>query len=171
MKKGDFAMALALTLTAFSSSAGAATDYYNQKWFDYPDPFTVPKVEQTGCGKQACTKIPEFHGIKVTFKEQCACINPLMKTELLRHDVNVTVTGPESADDAVKKAVEGYVAGCVATAIAASTAGPQVIASPAGFFGAFQACISAISAAGVAGGILNQVNIHLDTNSTHWAPL
>lgn len=161
----------AATMTLISKPA-RAEDYYNQKWFDYPDPFTAPKLTQVGCGKQACTKIPEWHGIgHVEMKEHCACINPEMKAELLRHDVYVIVSGPQTADDAVKKALEGYAAGCAATAIAAATAGPQVVAAPAGFFGAFQACIAGLSVAGVAGGILNQFNIHFDTHNTHWSPL
>jgi hypothetical protein len=72
-----------------------ADDYYNQKWFDYPDPFTVPRVTQTGCGKEACTDIPEFSGFHVEMKRHCVCINPLMQSELLRHDVRVMVKALE----------------------------------------------------------------------------
>jgi hypothetical protein len=162
---------LVLLLLAILSWPVQAKEYYNKKWFDVPDLGTAPKITQTGCGKQACTKLPEVHGIKVSFKMKCACINPLMKTELLRKDVRVVVNGPDTADKAVEDAVVGYVAGCVVAATAASTAGPQIIASPAGFFAAFKACIATLSVSGVAGGILNQVDIHFDTSQTHWSPL
>ncbi len=171
MPKSFMILSTSIILLTVVSFSARADDYYNQKWFDYPDPLTVPRVTQTGCGKQACTDIPEFHGFHVEMVSHCVCINPLMKTELLRRDVRVMVTGPKANDDTVKKAIEGYVAGCVTTAIAASTAGPQVVASPAGFYGAFHACLTTISAAGIAGGILNQINIHIDNNDTHWAPL
>jgi hypothetical protein len=147
-----------------------AADYYNQKWFDYPDVGTVPRTTST-CAHEACTDIPEFHGLHVDMIRHCVCTNPIIKVELLRRDVYVVVTGPDAPDQAVKNALAGYAAGCVATALAASTAGPQVVASPAGFYAAFQACITSISAAGIAGGILNQFNIHLNTSDTHWSPL
>jgi hypothetical protein len=160
-----------ISLLLYFICQASAKDYYNRKWFDYPDPLTAPRVTQTGCGKQACTKIPEFRGIKVTFKMQCACINPLFRTDLLRHDVVVVVSGPDTADKAVENALVGYAAGCVVTAIAASTAGPQVVASPAGFFAAFKGCVAALSVSGVAGSILNQFDIRFDTSQSHWSPL
>ena len=166
-----YTIAALSSISVFLASPASAEDYYNQKWFDYPDPFTAPRVTQTGCGKQACTDIPEFHGLKIEMHQQCMCISPNISTELLRHDVRVVVAGPSANADTVKKAVEGYVAGCVVTAIAASTAGPQVVASPAGFFATFKGCVAALSLSGTVGAILNQVNIHIDTNETHWAPL
>jgi hypothetical protein len=164
-----FAMLSFFLLTLFSIPA-EAENYYNQKWFDVPDLGTAPRVT-TGCAHEACTDVPEVHGVEVKMGRQCVCTNPTVKTDLLRRDVRVVVSGPNTADAAVKNALAGYAAGCVATAIAASTAGPQVIASPAGFYASFKACIAAISVSGVAGSILNQFDIHLNTSDTHWSPL
>src|SRR5262249_38551245 len=127
-----------------------AADYYNQKWFDYPDPGTLPRTTTT-CAHEACTDIPEFHGFHVSMVRHCICTNPIVHAELLRKDVKVVVSGPDSPDAAVRNALMGYAAGCVAAAIAASTAGPQIVASPAGFFASFKACILGLSVAGVAG--------------------
>jgi hypothetical protein len=169
IKLTQFAIPLAATLVCISLPLRAA-EYYNQKWFDYPDIGTAPRVT-IGCAHEACTDIPEFHGFKVEMHSHCACTNPTQKTELLRKDVRVVVSGPDTSDQAVKNALEGYAAGCVATAIAASTAGPQVVASPAGFFAAFKACVAAISVSGVVGSLLNQLDIHLNTSDSHWSPL
>jgi hypothetical protein len=147
-----------------------AANYYDQKWFDYPDPATLPRTTSE-CAKQACTDIPEFSGLNVTMVTHCVCVNPIVKVELLRRDVRVIVSGPDTSDDAVKKAVVGYATGCVVGAIGGSTAGPQIVASPGEFFALFKACITAISATGMAGSIINQFNIHLNTTQTHWSPL
>jgi hypothetical protein len=160
---------LGTTLVCISLPLQAA-EYYNQRWFDYPDIGTAPRVT-VGCAKEACTDIPEFHGLRIEMHTHCACIAPTQKTELLRRDVRVVVSGPDTTDQAVRNALEGFAAGCVAAAIGASVAGPQVVASPAGFFAAFKGCIAAISATGVVGGILKEFDIHLNTSDTHWSPL
>jgi hypothetical protein len=147
-----------------------AANYYDEKWFDYPDLETAPRTTSE-CANEACTDIPEFNGLEIEMTEQCICINPIITVELLRRDVRVVVSGPDTSDQAVMDAVKGYAAGCVATAIVASTAGPQVVASPAGFYASFKACIAAVSVSGIAGGILNQFDIHLDTSDSHWSPL
>lgn len=154
------------------SQAAQADNYYYKKWFDIPDIGTTPRVT-VGCAHKICTKIPVSHGMTrlPTMEQQCLCTNPTVKTDLLRRDVYVVVSGPHTADQAVRNALEGYAAGCVAGAIASSTAGPQVIASPAGFFAAFKACIIAISVSGIAGSIMNQFDIHFNTSQTHWSPL
>jgi hypothetical protein len=147
-----------------------AEEYYNQKWFDFPDLGTAPRVT-TGCAHQACTGVPEVHGFHVRMVQHCVCTNPTVRTDLLRRDVRVVVSGPNTADQAIRNALVGYAAGCVATATAASVAGPQIVASPAGFYASFKACLVAISASGAAGGILNQFDIHLNSSDTHWSPL
>ncbi len=147
-----------------------AENYYNQNWFDYPDIGTLPRITM-GCAHQACTNIPETHGFSIRWVLHCGCTNPTQRTDLLRRDVRVVVSGPDTADQAVRNTLEGYAAACVGTAIAASTAGPQVVASPGGFFAAFKGCVTAISVSGVVGGILNQFDIHFDTSGTHWSPL
>ena len=147
-----------------------ASDYYNQKWFDYPDLGTAPRIT-VGCAHEACTKIPETHGFRIEWHQHCVCTNPTQRTDLLRRDVRVIVSGPDTADQSVRNALVGYAGGCVAAAIAASTAGPQVVASPAGFFASFKACIAAISVSGIVGSILNQFDIRFDTSGSHWSPL
>jgi len=155
---------------ALLSFPALSDEYYNQKWFDYPDVGAAPRIT-TGCAHQACTDIPEVSGFRVKMVQHCVCTNPTARTDLLRRDVRVVISGPNTADQALKSALEGYAAGCVVTAIAASTAGPQVVASPAGFFASFKACIAAISVSGIAGSILNQFDIRFDTSATHWSPL
>jgi hypothetical protein len=147
-----------------------AAEYYNQKWFDYPDIGTAPRTT-SACAHEACTDIPEFHGPRVEMKRHCVCTNPIVHVELLRRDVRVVVSGPDTADQAVRNALLGYAAGCVATATVAATAGPQIVASPAGFYASFKACIAAISVSGVVGSILNQFDIHLNTSDSHWSPI
>jgi hypothetical protein len=160
-------MAFFFLMTLFAVPA-RADDYYNQKWFDFP---TGSTKAETGCAHQACTDVPEIHGFSVEMHQQCVCTNPTVRIDLERRDVRVVVSGPSTADQAVRNALVGYAAGCVAVALAASTAGPQVVASPAGFFATFKGCIAAISVSGVVGGILNQFDIHFDTSGTHWSPL
>src|SRR5436190_17610344 len=121
---------LTATMFVLISLPAQALNYYNEKWFDYPD-ITPPRTTTT-CAHEACTDIPEIHGFEVRMVRHCVCTNPIVKAELLRRDVRVVVSGPDTADEAVKKALVGYAAGCVATALAASTAGPQIVASPAG---------------------------------------
>jgi hypothetical protein len=161
--------ALLISAILLISLPAQAEEYYNQRWFDIPD-LAPPRIT-TGCAHEACTDIPEVHGFTIRMKRQCVCTNPTVKTELLRRDVRVVVSGPNTADQAVRNALVGYAAGCVATASVASTAGPQIVVSPAGFYASFKACITALSVSGVVGGILNQFDIHLNTSDTHWAPL
>ena len=160
---------LCAALLLFSMPASAA-NYYNEKWFDIPDIGTLPRVTTT-CAHEACTDIPEVHGWRIEMKRHCVCTNPIVKSEILRRDVRVVVSGPDTLDQAAKNAIIGYVTGCVAAAIAASTAGPQIIVSPAGFYASFKGCLAAVSVSGITGGILNQLDIHLNTDDTHWAPL
>jgi hypothetical protein len=169
-KGGEQMRALWTLAFIFVSLPSSAAEYYNQKWFDYPDLGTAPRVT-TGCAHQACTNMPEFHGFRVEMHQHCVCTNPTARTDLLRRDVRVVVAGPDTADQAVRNALAGYAAGCVAAAVAASTAGPQVVASPAGFFASFKACIAAISVSGIAGSIMNQFDIRFNTSGTHWSPL
>jgi hypothetical protein len=144
--------------------------YYQQKWFDYPEYGTPPRITND-CAKKACTNVPVTHGWHIRMENRCTCINPIVKTDLLRRDVVVTVSGPSSPNEAVRRAAVGYAAGCVATAAASSTVGPQVVVSPGGFFAAFKACIAAVSVSGIVGGILNQFQISINADSTHWAPI
>jgi len=147
-----------VTICLIVASPVAAEDYYNAKWFDYPDGAT--RTVDGGCGQW----------ISVFGADQCIAPNA-PTVEMERRDVVVKVSGPNSPDEAVRQALIGYAVGCVATAVAGSTAGPQVVAAPAGFFGIFQGCITALSVGGVAGGIIDQLQISVDDSSTHWSPL
>jgi hypothetical protein len=105
IKLTPFAIPLAATLVRISFPLQAA-EYYNQRWFDYPDIGTAPRVT-IGCAHEACTDIPEFHGFKVEMHSHCVCTNPTQKTELLRKDVRVVVSGPDTSDQAVKECARG----------------------------------------------------------------
>ena len=67
-----------------------AAEYYNQKWFDYPDIGTAPRLT-TGCAHEACTDVPEVYGFppQVRMNRQCICTNSTVRTEVLRRDVRV----------------------------------------------------------------------------------
>jgi hypothetical protein len=157
------ALSMVVIISALVCGTAHAETYYDEKWFDFPDLSTAPQVTCPDDDDD------DDDGVELCLGDNCLCSNP--ETQVLRRDVRVVVTGPDAPDDALRNALLGYAAGCVAGAIAASTAGPQVIASPAGFYASFKACIFSISASGIAGGILNQFDIHLDTSDTHWAPL
>lgn len=146
-----------------------AEKYYDQKWFDIPDA-AAPRTTTT-CAREACADVPVVDRWTVRIERRCACVNPIVSVELLRRDVRVVVSGPDTAEAAVKNAVVGYVGGCIATATAAATAGPQVVVSPAGFYASFKACIAALSLSGAIGSVLNQLDIQLNTLDTHWAPV
>ncbi len=166
---------LLLTL-AFVGTSGAAhaDEYYRNKWFDYPDPLTKPKLEtRTGCAHW----VKPWRGSKI-------CTNPThfqVQVALLRKDVVFVVSGPASLDQAIHRAVEGYAAGCAATAIAAAEGAAAAVPSPepsariAAASGvlvtSFSGCISAISGAGIAGGIIAQSHIGIDASGSHWSPL
>jgi hypothetical protein len=157
-----------------TSGAADAADYYRQKWFDYPDPFTAPKIEtHTGCAHW----IKPWGGAKI-------CTNPThvqVQVGLLRKDVVFVVSGPDAPDQGVRNAVEGYAAGCAAQAItvalgaAAATPSPEpgarIAAGSAALVGSFSACVSAISAAGIVGGIVSQLHVNIDTSGSHWSPV
>src|SRR5262249_11910361 len=98
------------------------------------------------------------------------CVNPThVQVALLRRDIRAVVTGPDSADEAVRKTVEGYILGCLAAALA--TAGASTPFAAATFFGAFKTCILAITAEGAVGAVLKQLDLKVDTSQTHWAPV
>src|SRR5579871_1553954 len=86
-----------------------AREYYNQKWFDIP---TGGSRSTTGCAHQACTDIPEVHGFRIEMHQQCVCTNPTVRIDLQRRDVRVVVSGPDTADQAIINALEGYAAAC-----------------------------------------------------------
>jgi len=161
-------------LTLLACGKADAADYYRQKWFDYPDPFTAPQVKtQTGCAHW----IKPWTGAKI-------CTNPThfqVTVALLRRDVVFVVSGPDTPDQAVQRAVAGYAAGCAATAIAAAEAAAAATPSPeptarigatgAVLYSSFTGCISAISVAGVVGSIVGQLHINIDTSGSHWSPV
>ena len=173
MKKLPVLMAIAIAFATAPGTAQAA-DYYRAKWFDYPDPFTAPKFRtDTGCAHW----IKPWSGAKI-------CTNPThvqVQVALLRKDVVFVVSGPDNPDQAVQRAVAGYAAGCAATAIAAAEAaaaatpspepGARIGAASAMLYSSFYGCISSVSAAGIAGGIVGQLHINIDTSGSHWSPV
>lgn len=156
--KMSVAVATAVAGTLLVTSPVLAHDYYNAKWFDYPD--GPSKVVDGGCARW----------VKIFGVDQCVQPNA-PHVELERRDVKVIVRGPDTADQAIANALAGYAFGCVAAATAASTAGPQIVAAPAGFVAAFKGCIAALSVEGTAGAILRQFDISIDNSGTHWSPV
>jgi hypothetical protein len=121
-----------------------------------------------------------FMGMECHRTDVMTCILPqLPKTELLRKEVWFTVSGPDTADQAVVNAVEGIAAGCAATAIAACSAaiagtsytGPGAIGACSGaLLSTFKVCILGIKAEAVVGAIVKELNINI-TTTDNWAPL
>jgi len=154
------------------ATRASAGEYYNKKWFDYPDPLTAPKFEN-GCANWIKTSSVSCHWLKCHHIEAKICTNPThIKVALLRKDVYVVVSGPDTSEDAVRRTIEGVAAGCAATALAAAgTPSPASVGAPAVFFAAFKACVLGVSASGVAGGIIRQLGIRIDSSRSHWSPV
>jgi hypothetical protein len=161
-------------------TVASAADYYKHKWFDYPDAATAPKVESR-CAHWASGSSFQFSGFKCHHTTWKVCTNPTHVTVvLLRRDVVFIVSGPASPTDAVQKAVAGYAAGCAAVAITSAEAAAagtsetlvgELPAAAAALPAAFQACIVGVSVTGIVAGIVNQLNIHIDTSGSHWSPV
>lgn len=169
---------LAAVMISTMPTMASAADYYNHKWFDFPDGATVPKVESR-CAHWASGSAFKCSGFKCHHTTWKVCTNPThVIVALLRRDVVFVVSGPASPTEAVKKAVVGYAAGCAAVAItAAEAAGAgtsetlvgELPAAAAALPTAFQACIVGVSVPGIAAGIVHQLNISIDTSGSHWS--
>lgn len=163
-----------------ASTSASAADYVRDKWFEYPDPTTAPKVTAR-CVKEASTDVPCPTSEKpLRMCTKTACVGHAYETELLRVEPTFVVSGPESGDEAVRNAVQAIVAVCTAKAIsgakgaAAATPSPEpaarIGAGLATGVGFFKACIVAADTTAVVAGILNQLEFKIET-PTHWAKL
>lgn len=171
---------LVLLIGLIASTSAPAGDYHREKWFDYPDPTTPPRITMR-CVKEASTDVPcPTSGKPLRMCTKRGCIGHAYDTELLRVAPTFVVSGPESGEESVKKAVQGVVAVCAATAIASAKGAAAVTPSPeptarvgaalASGITYFKACIAAADTTAVAAGILNQIEFRIDT-PTHWAKL
>jgi hypothetical protein len=170
---------LSIAVGVLASSKAMSRDYYNEQWFEYPDPLTAPRIT-VGCAHEACTKVPVTHGLKISMEQRCVCTNPTQRTELLRKSVRFVVSGPDTGEEAARRAIEGIAAGCAVSAITTAkvTAAAAPSPEPAARIGAatgalltsFKACILGVSASGVAGAIVRQLSIGIRTED-HWARL
>ena len=172
-----FAFAVFLSLAATSANAG---EYWRHKWFDFPDPGTLPR------SITECVDWAVFHAPCPTTTdwgrmcEKRECKGHATRVEMLRIGVVFIASGPDSPDEAVHRAVTGYVAGCGAAAIGAANmaAGTASAGGPAASAGAgataavgtFKTCLLSISVSGIIGGVLNQISLRVE-NPTHWARL
>lgn len=157
----------------------SAAEYWRHKWFDFPNPLNT-RVH-TECAKWTTISVP-----CPTLKEPLRtcpanqCVGHTVRTEVERIDVVFVAAGPDSAEDAARNAIIGYVVGCGATAMAAANTAAAATPSPepasrvaAGYAAAvasFKACVAAITASGVVGAILKQVDLKVE-NPKHWSPL
>jgi hypothetical protein len=180
--KGEIMRKLSVILVVglTASTSAMAGDYLREKWFDYPDPTTAPKVT-VRCVKEASADVPCPTWDKpLRMCTKSACVGHAYDTELLRVEPTFAVSGPESGEEGVKKAVQAIVAVCTAKAIAGAKGAAAATPSPepAARVGAgsatgitfFKACIAAANATAVVAGILNQLDFRIDT-PTHWAKL
>lgn len=173
-------LSLVLVVGLLASTSAVAGDYLREKWFEYPDPTTAPKVT-VRCVKEASTDVPcPTLDKPLRMCTKSACVGHAYETELLRVEPTFVVTGPESGEEGVKKAVQAIVAVCSAKAIAGAKGAAATTPSPepAARVGAglvtgitfFKACIDAADATAVVAGILSQFEFRIDT-PTHWAKL
>ncbi len=163
-----------------SATTVHAADYLRETWFEYPDPTTAPRVTAR-CVQEGSMDVPcptwnePFRMCRAT-----GCTGHAYTTELLRVSPTFVVSGPDTAEDAVKRAVQGIVAVCSANAIvaakaaAAATPSPEPVARVAAGLGAgvtsFKACIATANATAIVAGIVNQLEFKVES-PTHWARL
>lgn len=173
---------LLMTFIVFAGGApmSNAAEYYRSKWFDYPDPTTMPKTT-VSCAQEGSIDVPcPTWSEPLRMCRKSACTGHTYKTEMLRVAPTFVVNGPDTSDQAVKNAITGVAATCAATAISAAQGAAAATPSPepaarisAGLamgIAYFQSCISTVSGAAVAGGLINQLSFTIET-PTHWAPL
>lgn len=157
-----------------------AGDYFRETWFEYPDPTTAPKVT-TRCVQEGSMDVPcstwqePFRMCRAT-----GCTGHAYTTELLRVSPTFVVSGPDTGEEAVKRAVQGVVAVCSANAIvaakaaAAATPSPEPVARIAAGLGAgvtsFKSCIATANTTAAVTGIANQLEFKIES-PTHWARL
>ncbi len=160
------------------ASACYAEDYVRWRWFEYPDPFTVPKTT-VECVKEASMHVPcPTWSNPGRMCRRSTCIGHAYRVEVLRVRPTFVVSGPNSGNEAVRKAVEGVAVACATKAVAtgkaaaAATPSPEPGARVAAAIGSaaltFKACVSTITAVGIAGSIIRQLNFKIET-PTHWA--
>lgn len=162
------------------ATTASAEDYVRLKWFEYPDPFTLPKVTMR-CVKKASADVPCPTWAKpLRMCRKSTCIGHAYETKALRVTPTFVVSGPKSGSKAVRHIVEGVAAGCAIKAAssgkvaAAGIPSPEPAARVAAALGSgiavFKACISSVTTAGVAGGIIRRLTFKIAT-PTHWARL
>jgi hypothetical protein len=170
-----------IILIALTSAPADAANYYSQKLFDFPDGKTstqgggcihhrdVPSVTCSGTSWRH--PVPTCHHVTGSVCDQWAAPHLVLE----RRDVILVVSGPNNVAEGIQRAVEGYVAGCVAVGMTAAASSLGAVATapaaPGAFWGGFQGCMSAISVSGTVGAVLHQLSMKLDTSQTHWAPL
>ena len=77
-------LSLVLVVGLLASQSAVAGDYLREKWFDYPDPTTAPKVT-VRCVKEASTDVPCPTWDKpLRMCTKSACVGHAYETELLR---------------------------------------------------------------------------------------
>lgn len=169
-----------LVFFAFISSFCYSAEYFREKWFDYPDPTTIPRTTAT-CVQQGSMHVPcptWSEPLRMCLKS--ACTGHAYTTDVLRVTPTFVVNGPDSVDEATRNAVTGIVAACVVQAISAAKGAAAITPSPepvarvgAGLASGatyFKACISTVNAVAVVAGIVNQLQFTVET-PTHWAPI
>src|SRR5262245_34907688 len=130
-------MGVSIALALLFVQPASAAEYYHKKWFDFPDLTTAPRFSNS-CAKWVKTNSFKCSGFKCRRTTAKICVNPLrVKVALLRRDVHVVVSGPDTAQAAVRRAVEGFAAGCAVAAMTAGAPGPQTVAAPGTFIAAF----------------------------------
>lgn len=168
-------VALVLTFSATSASAG---EYFRSKWFTYPDPTTLPRVNAR-CVKEASGHVlcpTSSNPFRTCLKS--TCVGHAYTTELLRVSAEFVVSGPDNVEDGVRRAAQGIAAACAAKAIFAGKAAAAAVPSPepgariAAAAGtgtaAFKVCITSVNMAATVGAVAKQFEFKIET-PTHWA--
>jgi hypothetical protein len=90
----------------FTASASAAAvhagEYYREKWFDYPDPTTLPKTTAR-CVQEGSMDVPcPTWSEPLRMCRATACTGHAYTTELLRVSPTFVISGPDTGEEAVK---------------------------------------------------------------------
>lgn len=176
----NFSILVVLAIWLVASTSVLAGDYFREKWFDYPDPTTAPKITAR-CVQEGSADVPcPTWSNPLRMCRKSACTGHAYDTELLRVAPTFVVSGPESGEESIRRAVQAVVAVCSVTATTAAKGAAAMLPSPepaarvgtglATGIAYFKACISSANATAVVAGILNQLEFKIET-PTHWAKL
>ncbi len=169
---------LFLIMLLLVSSELHAKDWWKGVLAEYPDPLTAPRVTNR-CVDRATYRYPcPTWNSPGRMCDGWTCKGWATKTELLRVRPTFVVTGPDTADGAVRNAAVGIAATCGNAAVEAGrevmAGAPEPTSKIAGSYaaakGAFALCIKGVTLSSAVAAVVDGFALTLKT-PTHWARL